>query len=1167
MSVSGLNSFKEEQVIDFAAICDGNVFGIFGPTGSGKSTVIDAITLALYGKVERAPGGLQGIVNKAVDSATVDFTFALGTAEGEETYRVERKYVSRDDAVTCRLARLTCLSGATAEVLADKVTHVDASVQSILGLSVDDFTRAVVLPQGKFAEFLSLRGKDRRGMLERIFGLSEYGEKLMAVVQSELRGIDARLRELDIRAQSLGDADNAAVRAAEDALSRARSEVSESLSELQSSESARESARRIVDLQETLAKVELRRAELDLDSPRIEHLARDLACLEKGLSIEQLVEDSLEAEQLLSQSLERQAQAQKAEAKAAQDLAEAELALQASAESLQAAEPTLQRRLMDAERAEHLERAMAGLDKEMRQQCETRELTAARHNDLLTQSETLDREAKVSTESLAELKRELDSLRVDPKLRGVLGRAEVALQRLLQARRQLDEAYAQRDGKNRALEARQEALRVAKAVLAEATVSHSRLEEEKQEILNEPGLPKDAQLQSVLIGFRLAAQEMDAASKNASELDRQLSVNTETLGSIEGNHEQLQKDRHSTQQKLEELTSAVAEAEISLEELRRRVMAESLARELENDAPCPVCGSLDHPNPAIGDDITLLGEAEGHLRDLRNEHSRMINQATALRERDMTTQAELARLRQEGARLQSRREEEQAVVSRAGQALPRDRGLVNRVESLIAELETAGTGLSEARQVVAGHLDAVTRLQEELAQSDERVGLLADEVEQERIRFEELKQQLGGADVTDFAAQVAGKDHRVEELSLFIRGKEKDLETTRAELSLVLRNLADAESLMRQSEHRVKELGQQQAQHRDEISALTEGVSAGVFRQQTKEELSRLRDTFAQAGEAQRKCAEDSARSKRAAAVATEALSGRREGAERLSLRLNESLASNGFADLATWKESVEKRPHLDGWRIAVETHRREILRYANEATRLYGELAGRSVSAEEWQLLVAQATVNAARYESAVENRGRSEAALEDVRRRNKALMTIQVEAKPLREKKGLLDELASLLRGNALVEFMATEHLYNIAGVATGWLRHLSRNRYALEVATDGGFLIRDDAEGGMLRPVFTLSGGETFVTSLALALALSSQIQLRGRYPLEFFFLDEGFGTLDPELLDVVMSALERVQGQNISIGLISHVPELRERVQRKITVIPAESGGRGSRLVLS
>ena len=97
-------------------------------------------------------------------------------------------------------------------------------------------------------------------------------------------------------------------------------------------------------------------------------------------------------------------------------------------------------------------------------------------------------------------------------------------------------------------------------------------------------------------------------------------------------------------------------------------------------------------------------------------------------------------------------------------------------------------------------------------------------------------------------------------------------------------------------------------------------------------------------------------------------------------------------------------------------------------------------------------------------------------------------------------------------------------------------------------------------------TLSGGETFVTSLSLALSLSAHIQLRGQHPLEFFFLDEGFGTLDPELLDVVMSSLERLRLERMAIGLISHVPELRERVPRRLVVEPAEPGGRGTRVRL-
>src|SRR5690625_2240446 len=112
--------------------------------------------------------------------------------------------------------------------------------------------------------------------------------------------------------------------------------------------------------------------------------------------------------------------------------------------------------------------------------------------------------------------------------------------------------------------------------------------------------------------------------------------------------------------------------------------------------------------------------------------------------------------------------------------------------------------------------------------------------------------------------------------------------------------------------------------------------------------------------------------------------------------------------------------------------------------------------------------------------------------------------------------------------------------------------------------GFVIRDDSNGGVRRPVSSLSGGETFVTSLALALALSNQIQLHGTYPLEFFFLDEGFGTLDPELLETVITSLEKLNSEQVNIGIISHVPELRQRMSRRLIVQPATATDSGSQL---
>ncbi|MEX2105250.1 MAG: SbcC/MukB-like Walker B domain-containing protein, partial [Bacilli bacterium] len=158
------------------------------------------------------------------------------------------------------------------------------------------------------------------------------------------------------------------------------------------------------------------------------------------------------------------------------------------------------------------------------------------------------------------------------------------------------------------------------------------------------------------------------------------------------------------------------------------------------------------------------------------------------------------------------------------------------------------------------------------------------------------------------------------------------------------------------------------------------------------------------------------------------------------------------------------------------------------------------------------------------------------------------------------------TVFRGNSFVEYIAEEQLMNVCRDASGRLGTLTRQRYALEVDSMGGFIIRDDANGGVKRPVSTLSGGETFLTALSLALSLSAQIQLRGEFPLEFFFLDEGFGTLDQDLLDTVVTALEHLHTDRLSVGVISHVPELRARLPRRLIVEPAEASGRGSHVFL-
>jgi len=149
----------------------------------------------------------------------------------------------------------------------------------------------------------------------------------------------------------------------------------------------------------------------------------------------------------------------------------------------------------------------------------------------------------------------------------------------------------------------------------------------------------------------------------------------------------------------------------------------------------------------------------------------------------------------------------------------------------------------------------------------------------------------------------------------------------------------------------------------------------------------------------------------------------------------------------------------------------------------------------------------------------------------------------------------------------FVLQALLDDVTGAANIRLRAMSRGRYALRRMDDpvhrgraGGLDIEiEDGWTGLSRPAATLSGGETFLASLALALGLADVVQsYAGGVYLDTVFVDEGFGTLDPEALDMAMQALVELQTKGRLVGIISHVPELKERVAARLEIVPTERG---------
>jgi DNA repair protein SbcC/Rad50 len=160
----------------------------------------------------------------------------------------------------------------------------------------------------------------------------------------------------------------------------------------------------------------------------------------------------------------------------------------------------------------------------------------------------------------------------------------------------------------------------------------------------------------------------------------------------------------------------------------------------------------------------------------------------------------------------------------------------------------------------------------------------------------------------------------------------------------------------------------------------------------------------------------------------------------------------------------------------------------------------------------------------------------------------------------------LAGELRADRLVAFLQVEALQLLAAAGSQRLATLSLGRYRLEYEDDE-FGVVDTWNGEERRSARTLSGGETFLASLALALALSEQVRslaVTDRARLDSLFLDEGFGTLDPEALEVVVEAIEQLGGDGRMVGVITHIQELAARLPARIEI---EKSPRGSVLSVS
>ncbi|MGZ9585008.1 AAA family ATPase [Paenibacillus marinisediminis] len=1205
LTLSGLQSYREEQVIDFDKLCETGLFGIFGPTGSGKSTILDAITLALYGKVERAQNGTQGIMNQAENQLTVSFTFRLNGAQGSRTFRVERRFKRTGDVnISNSVSRFIEIDDEGERVLADKLSDVTRLVEHHIGLKMDDFTRAVVLPQGKFAEFLSLKGSDRRQMLQRLFSLERYGDELMAKLARRVKEAEAEVNTCQAEQQGLGDASAEALAQAEQELQAARLRHDAARAAKEAAEARYKELAELRAWQSERAAMDAKLTALASEEASVQAREQQLRMAGEAELLQPLMLEARTAAHALEAAQTRfvgaAASREQAEARAA---AEAQAAAEA-AQAREQREPELLNRL------ERLKQAM-----EWQREAEQQQGDADRCEAERLQAEQALQAADLELQRMTQLleKAALRQAELKQLLKGV--ERPLAERESSQAAWLASERLQEQQGLLHKLEADQ--------------LQHSQL-------LNAAETELRDSLHSLLTWGRSIPSwrsELSGAEQDWTKLD----------ACVESLAEGVEASMSWTSQRHRALT--------------KLALASELADTLHEGEPCPVCGSVvhgagtseseaaAHMAAKAGAEVARYGEG-AHLLEaqlerwsiLREELRRVRSDIHAYRDRSSRSKEELSfRLQEAENRIRSfmiegayeqlasgLSEDLNQMLSEVPSAEPLTADnctmkpcadtdavivemrliaedehasghgverLCSRMEHILLQTEQCFSNVQAAWRQLMEHSDELLVqkdvLERELEQNVWTMQQAASRCYAQKKSHEEAISRF--AEQQAHCRQLAAdyRDHfpqwRPEEMGTlreqWLR-MDREAEDYRERLERGVKYVEDTQEQFKRQDEQKRAAEMVKLQREADLKGLVrllddlqkrlapllvDGPLAGQHSRADRE-LEAVRAAVEKSALAAEKARAAAIEAAQAHALAQQAHA---SAMERHTLAVEQLQAKLQASNFQHMEEAQAARMTEEARRImeeAIASYHERRTDLQAQVRRLDSLLQGRSVTDEAWEDVSAERARCLQDDETSFTMRVKAERDAEQLRGKHARWMELELRRQEKQLLHSRLQQLQSVFRGNTFVEYMAEEQLLQVSRAASMRLKELTKQRYALEVDSGGGFVIRDDGNGGIRRPVSTLSGGETFLTSLALALALSAQIQLRGMYPLEFFFLDEGFGTLDPELLDTVVTALEKLHSDRLAVGVISHVPELRARLPRKLVVQPAEQAGKGSSLTI-
>lgn len=1215
LKLKNLNSFREVVELDFekSPLDDASLVAITGPTGAGKTTLLDAICVALYGKTPRLTGqGSQNpkhLISHGEKEGFAEVHFVANNTHYIATWSVKQGSSPKGQLLYAEDGKLISDKlSSRGKSLGMSQRTVGEEVATILGLDFDAFRRSVMLAQGEFAAFLKASKEDRRTILEATAGIHIY-DLLRQALNEKIHEVEGANTDVLDKLNKIPEASQEQLTEAETEFDNLQADAEALGGQSQQIQQEKERETKRKEDSEKLQSSEKRQAELLNLQPEIDALqvelenaqrAKDLRSEKREYDTAKLdlekAEAALDTATTEKTDAEKQVKADKA------DFEKKEEVYQAAS-----TEHTEKTTIYNAAKLDVSQAKNQFAEAEKR---ESRLVNLSNQIDAL-KDQLSDKQAKQT-----ELQDQIDDaqcflednpLPSDRQQR--LTRTTRLLEQLRSQEKQLQTELTNKANakKNRALlkqeieklsNVRQECL--SKKTEAEATSENTTTHLNK--LLATGTLEKwtdrkklAAQTQPIFQGYEDILNELEELGNMAERI-------TDTISTQDAELAQIEKELREQTKVCRRAAEEVERCEAALRSALLANPINQLRQHLHAGEPCLVCGATEHPSAGVVETESeeSLQRAENTLEHAKAEMQTAQDQRQILKMRQIQVQqhrenavSQISEIASEAKQLQEEMKslgrrwkqispdfnkafgpilEQDVVVSSKQDCKAASNWIAEQIEK--ADIAIADLGEAKQAQTKASHVYEIASQQLKICEND---------IKRETNDLNDIETQLKTLSdaIADWQADIAATEARFwESMPDSFHG-------------------VDPAAAVKQFDDKIEEVGQREIERdgaKTQLQVLNANIEADRDKFQdlkdNREDLKTDIDKYRSEGEAclaaaRQKTGGLEAETEIDAAIDTletelqmkvkardnaeQQLQNSRQwltqkqttyeigetqfkaSAEKLAVARGTyfvQLSETGFDSPEAHNNAFRDDDQIQDLTDHINAHEDEKQQLEVEITKLRTRfeetpfdpkaLGHIEIQVEEIgeQLQAAQQEVGA--QQQRIDN-------LKDALEEREALGSeiAAAEAEVMRWKR-----LQDTIPRNDLRDFALEIMFRQMGNLANDQLKYLTVERYQLKVEGIGNLTVIDRWNANEERPVETLSGGESFLTSLALALALADLS--RGRAQLNSLFLDEGFGTLDTETLDVAIAALEGLRMQGRSIFLISHIQELTRRLPVKINV---------------